>query len=441
MAISIECPACDESFRVPSDAAGKKVSCPSCGNVSRIPATSQAADQNEETAQTKKKRRKTTRDATGPRADQADQPDETPQPPPVQPPQIRPPVQPPRSKRDEKSKQGDSLVTINREPASNPSPTGERRRRKKTSGRWLWGTIFTGGVVLIGLAIATNTYQQKKKADRLADANRADDDGTTENAKTNAQQQNQSSRPATEPNSNGQVKNPSPTEEPFAPFAEESKPVDDPLIKQFQQPEKNTPPDPLPPASRSTFTPDAVASLFEQCQQLQWKPENLSDYAKLQGLAKLVTDCGRAQQSETFETDQKEGMLKAALSVMETLATTSWGDHLQITKMNQLAVEALQNQQELGIFTYAEVYLQANGQLDGANVIFFKIIGTEQHVAVTAKENSGSLTSGTRWLILGEANLRRTVQLMDGNTGNTIKAPLVSAYYLVEEPKALEAPK
>ena len=77
----------------------------------------------------------------------------------------------------------------------------------------------------------------------------------------------------------------------------------------------------------------------------------------------------------------------------------------------------------------------ADGQLDGANIIFFKLPGTDQHVAITVKENSGELTPGTRWLILGEFNFQRAIQLMDNNTGNTIKAPLVTAYYLVQEPK------
>ena len=142
-----------------------------------------------------------------------------------------------------------------------------------------------------------------------------------------------------------------------------------------------------------------------------------------------------AAENETFDADQKEAMLKAAVEVMETLSTTSWGDQLQITSINKLATEALRNRQELGVFTYAEVYAQANGQLDGANVVFFKLLGTDQHVAITVKENSGQLTPGSRWLILGEFNFLRTIQLMDGNTGNTIKACEVMAYYVIEEPK------
>ena len=69
------------------------------------------------------------------------------------------------------------------------------------------------------------------------------------------------------------------------------------------------------------------------------------------------------------------------------------------------------------------------------NLIIFKILGTDQHVAIAAKENSGQLTPGSRWLILGEFNFLRTIQLMDGNTGNTIKAREVLSYYVIEEPK------
>ena len=126
---------------------------------------------------------------------------------------------------------------------------------------------------------------------------------------------------------------------------------------------------------------------------------------------------------------RREACLRCALQRLR------WGDQLQITKLNKLATEALQSRQELGVFAYAEVFAQANGQLDGANIIFFKLLGTEQHLAITAKENSGQLTPGSRWLILGEFNFVRTIQLMDGNTGNTIKAPEVIAYYVIEEPK------
>ena len=92
----------------------------------------------------------------------------------------------------------------------------------------------------------------------------------------------------------------------------------------------------------------------------------------MQVLAKLVTDCGRAQESEILEADQKEEMLKASLRVMDSLSTIAWPDPLQVTRINKLATEALQNQQELGVFAYSEVYVQADGQLDGANIIFFK---------------------------------------------------------------------
>lgn len=421
MAIAIECPACDESFNVPDKAAGKKVKCPACGNISRTPG------QKKTTGTPGESRLKVAQRLP------EDGVDIPPSPPPITPPQRKPPVakieeQPFHIVSDDKSK-----VSINQDADTRNSTGGEKRsRRRKTSAAWLWGTIMAGGATVIGLAIFANHLNNQKIEKSLAAKNL--------NSEANpAVSPKQPTAPVDQNSQAGKVKEtvPSnqdapPNDEPFAPFKEDSKPIDDPLINQF---EKADNPLPEEPVDTGGFTPDAVQALFEQCQELRWNPETLADYAKLQGLAKLVTDCGRAQESEILEADQKEEMLKASLRVMDSLSTIAWPDPLQVTRINKLAAEALQNQQELGVFAYSEVYVQADGQLDGANIIFFKLPGTDQHVAITVKENSGELTPGTRWLILGEFNFQRAIQLMDNNTGNTIKAPLVTAYYLVQEPK------
>jgi predicted Zn finger-like uncharacterized protein len=421
MAIPIECPACDESFNVPDDAAGKKVKCPACGNISRTPG------QKKTTGAPGKSRLKVAQRLP------EDDADSQPSPPPITPPPRKPPVakveeRPFHIVPGEKPK-----VSIAQDTDTRNSAGGEKRsRRRKTSAAWLWGTILAGGATVIGLAIFANYLNNQKSENALAAKNPNAESEATVNG----------THPAPVADRNNQVgkvaekvpadQDAPPNDEPFAPFKEDSKPIDDPLINQF---EKADNPLPEEPVDTGGFTPDAVQALFEQCQELRWNPETLADYAKLQGLAKLVTDCGRAQESEILEADQKEEMLKASLRVMDSLSTIAWPDPLQVTRINKLAAEALQNQQELGVFAYSEVHVQADGQLDGANIIFFKLPGTDQHVAITVKENSGELTPGTRWLILGEFNFQRAIQLMDNNTGNTIKAPLVTAYYLVQEPK------
>ena len=422
MAIPIECPACDESFNVPDDAAGKKVKCPSCGNISRTPGQKKTAGTRGGKSRLKVAQR-LSEDGVESQAG----------PPPITPPQRKPPVatveaQPFHIVPDEKPQ-----VSIASDPDARNSTGGENRsRRRKTSAVWLWGTILAGGAAVIGLAVFANySNNQKIESSRVA-KNSTSQTNTTGNPKT-------STEPTDRNNQIGKVtekvpadQDAPPNDEPFAPFEKENKPSDDPLINQF---EKADNPLPEEPVDTGGFTPDAVQALFEQCEELRWNPETMQDYAKLQGLAKLVTDCGRAQESEILEADQKEEMLKASLRVMDSLSTIAWPDPLQVTRINKLAAEALQNQQELGVFAYSEVYVQADGQLDGANIIFFKLPGTDQHLAITVKENSGELTPGTRWLILGEFNFQRAIQLMDNNTGNTIKAPLVTAYYLVQEPK------
>ena len=451
MASSIECPACDESFPVADDVAGKKVTCPGCGNISRVPGATKPprtppASNEKDTSVAKNRRRKSRRQAAAQRSpeDPSGPPpaikpnaaDETPQAPPAQPPPIKTlaiqtDIQP--SVSDASS----PVVSINRETTSTSTATGERRtRRKKKSPILLWGVILGGGFGLIGLVLGANFYQQwNHQNKRPVVKNNKDpekDDKPVESRNTPGQGNPKQKNPV-QPEDQGAKT--LPDQDSFESTVTGKELVDDKLIKQFRESGKTTPSQPQQQSSSSTFTPGAVAILFNQCQDLQWKPETLSDYAKLQGLAKLLTDCGRAQDSQLLEADQKEDMLKAALNVMETLATTSWGDQAQVTRTNKLATEALQNQQELGIFIYSEVYIQASRQLDGAKVIFFKLIGTDQHVAVTAKENSGPLIPGSRWLILGECNFLRTVQLRDGDTGNTIKAPLVTAYYVIEKPK------
>ena len=436
MAIPIECPACDESFNAPDDATGKKVKCPACGNISRTPS-------NKKTAAAPQAMKKESRSKTAAIRGKSqlqiaqrlpeDGVESQPSPPPITPPQRKPPMaaaeeQPFLVLADEKSK-----VSINRDPDARTSVGGEKRsRRKKTSAVWLWGTIMTGGAAVIGLAIFANHLNNQKTENSLATKNSnppANSTDATKNPPAPAGQDNQPGKVG-EKVTPGQ--NTPPNDEPFAPFEQEKKPVDDPLINQFKKADN---PPPEEPVDTGGFTPDAVQALFEQCQELQWNPETLADYAKLQGLAKLVTDCGRAQESEIVEDDHKEEMLKASLRVMDSLSTIAWPDPLQVTRINKLAAEALQNQQALGVFAYSEVYVQADGQLDGANILFFKLPGTDQHVAITVKENSGELTPGTRWLILGEFNFQRTIQLMDNNTGNTIKAAQVTAYYLIQEPK------
>jgi len=421
MAIPIECPACDKSFNVPDDATGKKVKCPGCGNISRTPG------QRKTTGTPGKSRLKVAQRLP------EDSSDSQPAPPPITPPQRKPPVatveeQPFHIVPDEKTR-----ASIAQDADTRNSTGGEKRsRRRKTSAVWLWGTILAGGATVIGLAIFANYLNDQKSENSLVAKNSTSQSGPTVEEKHPAP-------PADRNNQLGKVKEKVPpdqdtpsSDEPFAPFKEDNKPIDDPLINQF---EKADNPLPEEPVDTGGFTPDAVQALFEQCQELRWNPETLQDYAKLQGLAKLVTDCGRAQESEILEADQKEEMLKASLRVMDSLSTIAWPDPLQVTRINKLAAEALQNQQELGVFAYSEVHVQADGQLDGANIIFFKLPGTDQHVAITVKENSGELTPGTRWLILGEFNFQRAIQLMDNNTGNTIKAPLVTAYYLIQEPK------
>jgi len=421
MAIPIECPACDESFNVPDDAAGKKVKCPACGNISRTPGPKKT------TGTPGKSRLKVAQRLP------EDSSDSQPSPPPITPPQRQPPIatveeQPFHIVSDEKTK-----VSIAQDADTKNSTSGEKRsRRKKTSAAWLWGTILAGGATVIGLAIFANYLNNQKIENALVAKNLNAQSEVTVNGKhptPHAERNNQLGKVKEKVPADQDTP---PNDEPFAPFEKENKPSDDPLINEF---EKADNPLPEEPVDTGGFTPDAVQALFEQCKELHWNPETLQDYAKLQGLAKLVTDCGRAQESEILEADQKEEMLKASLRVMDSLSTMAWPDPLQVTRINKLAAEALQNQQELGVFAYSEVYVQADGQLDGANIIFFKLPGTDQHVAITVKENSGELTPGTRWLILGEFNFQRAIQLMDNNTGNTIKAPLVTAYYLIQEPK------
>ena len=439
MAIPIECPACDESFNVPDDTAGKKVKCPACGNISRTPGKKKTAaapqamkkESHSKTAGTRGKSRLQVAQRLP-----EDGVESQPSPPPITPPQRKPLMAAAEEQSflvlpDEQSK-----VSITQDPDANNSTGRENHsRRKKTSAAWLWGTILTGGATVIGLAIFANHLNNQKTETSLATKKsntQVDPTGVTKNTNAPIGQNNQPGKVG-EKVTPGQ--SPPPNDEPFAPFEQENQPVDDPLINQFK--EADNPP-PEEPVNTGGFTPDAVQALFEQCQELQWNPETLADYAKLQGLAKLVADCGRAQESEILEADQKEEMLKASLRVMDSLSTIAWPDPLQVTRINKLAVEALQNQQELGIFAYGEVYQQGNlnNPTDDPNiVVFFRIIGTDQHVAITVKENSGELTPGTRWLILGEFNFQRTIQLMDNNTGNTIKAPQVTAYYLIQEPK------
>ena len=425
MPISIECPACDESFAVADRGAGKKVACPVCGNINRIPGVKSKGDP------TGKKTTEQNSQLTVAKRLSDDEP-AAPAAPPQQPPQIKPPVAPERDDLFTVS-DDDPLVSVGQESETSSPPGERRRKRKKTPAAVLWGTIALGGIAVISLALYTNHLEKKKLQEGVAKRNSAANTTSNQGAQTKAKStDNPDQQPGTE-NNQGKADQP-PNEEPFAPFENEKEP-DDPLVNSFREAEKPVPTEPEDPSSTGQFTPDAVKSLFQQCQDLQWKPETLSDYAKLQGLAKLITDCGRAGENEAFDADQKEAMLKAAVEVMETLSTTSWGDQLQITSTNKLATEALQNRQELGVFAYAEVYTQANGQLDGASVVFFKLLGTDQHVAVTVKENSGQLTPGSRWLILGEFNFLRTIQLTDGNTGNLIKACEVIAYYVIEEPK------
>ncbi|MFP6620249.1 MAG: hypothetical protein VB877_12955, partial [Pirellulaceae bacterium] len=436
MAIPIECPACDESFNVPDDSAGKKVKCPACGNISRTPGKKKTAAAPQAM---KKESHSKTAGTHGKSPLQVaqrlpeDGVESQPSPPPITPPQRKPPMAAAEEQSflvlpDEQSK-----VSINRDPDAGTSVGGEKHsRRKKTSPIWLWGTIMAGGATVIGLAIFANHLNNPKTENSLATKNSrtpSDSTGGPKKPLAPAGQDNQPGKIA-EKVTPGQ--NTPPNDEPFAPFEQEKQPVNDPLINEFKKADN---PPPEEPVNTGGFTPDAVQALFEQCQELQWNPETLEDYAKLQGLAKLVADCGRAQESEILEADQKEEMLKASLRVMDSLSTIAWPDPLQVTRINKLATEALQNQQELGVFAYSEVYVQADGQLDGANILFFKLPGTDQHVAITVKENSGELTPGTRWLILGEFNFQRTIQLMDNNTGNTIKAPQVTAYYLIQEPK------
>ena len=422
MPISIECPACDEAFAVADSGAGKKVACPRCGNINRIPGVKASSDPSAEKAAEQNSQLKVAKRLT-------EKEPAKPAPPPLQPPQINPPVAP-STDTPIVAPTDDAMVSISQESATSLPPSERRRTRKKTPAPLLWGTIALGGVAVISLALYTNHLESKKLKQGLASRESANSDDKESSNKGVGRTTKQ---PVT-PNAQNKTDQSLPNEEPFEPFANEKEP-DDPLVKGFGDAEKPAPTEPEDPSSTGQFTPDAVKSLFQQCQDLEWQPETLSDYAKLQGLAKLITDCGRAGENETFDTEQKEAMLKAAVAVMETLSTTSWGDQLQIASINKLATEALQNRQELGVFAYAEVYSQANGQLDGANVIFFKLLGTDQHVAITVKENSGQLTPGSRWLILGEFNFRRTIQLMDGNTGNTIKACEVIAYYVIEEPK------
>lgn len=421
MPIPIECPACDEAFAVADSGAGKKVACPRCGNINRIPGVKTSGDQPPAKATEQKSQLKVAKRLSDPPATPAT-------PPPQQPPQIKPPVST-GTEAPIIAPNGDARVRVN-EDSETSAPSERRRRRKKTPAAMLWGTIALGGVAVISLALYTNSVESKKEKQELTQRNGDTDGNDTGDEDVSKLPTEQAGTPNGQENPN----RPPPNEEPFAPFENEKAP-DDPLVNGFNDAEKPAPAEPEDASSAGQFTPDAVKSLFQQCQDLNWQPETLADYAKLQGLAKLITDCGRAGESETFDADQKEAMLKAAVEVMETLSTTSWGDQLQITSINKLATEALQNQQELGVFAYAEVFAQANGQLDGANLIIFKILGTDQHVAIAAKENSGQLTPGSRWLILGEFNFLRTIQLMDGNTGNTIKAREVLSYYVIEEPK------
>ncbi len=436
MAISIECPACDESFNVPDVAGGNKPKCRACGNISNTPGKNNAAAAEQATKKESHSKTAGTRGKSQLQVAQRlpeDGVESQPSPPLITPPQPKPPVatveeQPFLVVPGEKPK-----VRITQGPDAKNSTSEEKRsRRRKTSAVWLWGTILAGGAAVIGLAIFANHLNNQKTENSLATKNsntQANPTGATKKPTAPVGQGNQSGKVR------GKVtpgQHTPPNDEPFAPFEQETQPVDDPLINEFKKADN---PPPEEPVNTGGFTPDAVQALFEQCQELQWNPETLEDYAKLQGLAKLVADCGRAQESEILEADQKEEMLKASLRVMDSLSTIAWPDPLQVTRINKLATEALQNQQELGVFAYSEVYVQADGQLDGANIIFFKLPGTDQHVAITVKENSGELTPGTRWLILGEFNFQRTIQLMDNNTGNTIKAPQVTAYYLLQEPK------
>jgi hypothetical protein len=426
MPIAIECPACDESFAVADSGTGKKVACPRCGNINRIPGVKSKGDPTEKKAAEQNSQLKVAKRLSD------DEP-AIPATPPQQPPPPKPPVAPSQDDLFIVS-DDDSKPSVNRESETSSPPSERRRKRKKTPSAVLWGTIALGGIAVISLAAYTN-YSQKQDLKK----NVAGREQTAGNAKKEISGSNKQATPglgqqSARANDQEKVDQPPPNEEPFAPFENEKEP-NDPLVNSFRDAEKPVPTEPEDPSSTGQFTPDAVKSLFQQCQDLQWQPETLSEYAKLQGLAKLITDCGRAGESEDFDADQKEAMLKAAVEVMETLSTTSWGDQLQITSINKLATEALQNRQELGVFAYAEISAQANGQLDGANVVFFKLLGTDQHVAVKAKENSGQLTPGSRWLILGEFNFLRTIQLTDGNTGNTIKACEVNAYYVIEEPK------
>jgi len=424
MPISIECPACDEAFAVADSGAGKKVACPRCGNINRIPGVKASSDQSAEKATEQNSQLTVAKRLSD------DEP-ATPAAPPQQPPQIKPPVAPDLGDLFTVS-DDDPLVSVRQESEISSPPSERRRKRKKTPAAVLWGTIALGGIAVISLGAYTKHLEKKKQQEGVAERNSAANTTSNPDAQTKAKSTDNPGQPATE--NNQEKADQPPNEEPFAPFENEKEP-DDPIVNSFREAEKPVPIEPEDPSSTGQFTPDAVKSLFQQCQDLQWKPETLSDYAKLQGLAKLITDCGRAGENEAFDADQKEAMLKAAVEVMETLSTTSWGDQLQIASINKLAAEALQNRQELGVFTYAEVYTQANGQLDGANVVFFKLLGTDQHIAVTVKENSGQLTPGSRWLILGEFNFSRTIQLTDGNTGNLIKACEVIAYYVIEEPK------
>ena len=421
MPIPIECPACDEAFAVADSGAGKKVACPRCGNINRIPGTKATGEQPEPKATEHDSQLKVAKRLS-------EKPAAPKTPPPQQPPQIKPPIAA-SPEAPEIAPTGDGMVNIN-QASETSAPSEHRRRRKKTPAAMLWGTIVLGGMIVISLALYTNHLESKKAEEKLAQRNEETNNNENANDAINQSPLKQPVAPGEQETTN----QPAPNEKPFAPFENEKAP-DDPLVNGFNDAETPVPTEPEDTSAAGQFTPDAVKSLFQQCQELNWQPETLTDYAKLQGLAKLITDCGRAGESETFDANQKEAMLKAAVEVMEPLSTTRWGDQLQITKLNKLATEALQSRQELGVFAYAEVFAQANGQLDGANIIFFKLLGTEQHLAITAKENSGQLTPGSRWLILGEFNFVRTIQLMDGNTGNTIKAPEVIAYYVIEEPK------
>ncbi|MFP6576725.1 MAG: MJ0042-type zinc finger domain-containing protein, partial [Pirellulaceae bacterium] len=203
MPISIECPACDESFAVADSGAGKKVACPRCGNINRIPgmkskgepAGEKAAEQNSQLNVAKRL---------------SDDGPATPAAPPRQPPQLKPPVAPSQDDLFIVS-DDDSKPSVNRESETSSPPSERRRKRKKTPSAVLWGTIALGGIAVISLALYTNNLEKKKLQKAVAKRKPAANTTMNSDAQTEPGQQ------PVRANDQEKVDQPSPNEEPFAP--------------------------------------------------------------------------------------------------------------------------------------------------------------------------------------------------------------------------------